>query len=68
MLIDVANALGISKSGLGSTLSGDMSLTRAQKIAEFIGCSLDELLGYKSCDEAKLVCPHCGKPINVTLS
>lgn len=66
-LMDVAEALGISKSNLTNTLNGDMSLSRAQKIADFLGCSLDELLGGDS-NHSDIVCPHCGKPINVTLS
>lgn len=44
-LIDIANALGVSQSGFAQYLRGDMSLTRAQSIAQILGVTLDEMLG-----------------------
>ena len=62
-LIDVAKGIGVDKASLTQYLDGDMSLTKCQSIARFLGCSLDELLGGN--EKKALVCPHCGKPLHI---
>ena len=60
-LSDVAKGVGVDKTAITQYLSGDMSLTKAQSIAKFLGCSLDELLG----NSQSFVCPYCGKPLKI---
>ena len=65
----VAELLGITQPSLTAQLTnGTMSLIRAKEIADIIGVPLSELVADE--DEQKgtsIVCPHCGKPINVKL-
>lgn len=41
-------------------------LCQIEKIANTIGCSIEELYGAKE-NEQSFSCPHCGKPIEITL-
>lgn len=49
-LTDLAGAVGVTKSTIAQWFYGDMSLTRAQSIAEYLGVSLSVLLGETSED------------------
>ncbi len=65
----VAELLGIAQPSLTAQLkNGTMSLIRAKEIANIIGVSLSELVAdVNDQPGASLVCPHCGKPINIKL-
>lgn len=66
----VAEALGVSKSSLSQSVHNDnTSIKMMKRIAEIIGCQVgdffkDEMTPSSS---SELVCPHCGKPINVKI-
>ena len=65
-LTDIAKASGISKAGVGHWFDGDMSLSRAILIADYIGVSLDELTGRESkVDESEVITFH-GKHYRIT--
>lgn len=63
-LSDVAKGIGVDKASITQYLNGDMAITKAQSIARFLGCSLDELLGNED-KEKSLICPYCGKPLHI---
>lgn len=61
--------IGISQGALSTALNGNPTIDKLQEIATVIGVSLSELVAdEKENAGIKGVCPHCGKPINVTLS
>lgn len=63
----VAERLGIAQPSLTAQLiNGTMSLSRAKEIADIIGVSLSELVADENDQRgASLICPHCGKPIEL---
>lgn len=63
----VAERLGIAQPSLTAQLiNGTMSLSRAKEIADIIGVSLSELVADENDQQdTSLVCPHCGKPIEL---
>lgn len=63
----VAERLGIAQPSLTAQLiNGTMSLSRAKEIADIIGVSLSELVADENEQQgASLICPHCGKPIEL---
>jgi len=62
-LVDVANMLGVTQSALTQQIQANsFTLARLQKIADFLGCSVVELL---KTDEEITICPHCGRAINI---
>lgn len=69
-LTDIFNELGLkSYPSFLRTLenSDNLKLKQLQIIASKIGCTIDELLcepGTCS-DQSMIVCPHCGKSINL---
>lgn len=65
----VAEKLGIAQPSLTAQLiNGTMSLSRAKEIADIIGVSLSELVADKNDQQgASIVCPHCGKPIEISV-
>ena len=59
--------VGISQGALSTALNGNPTIDKLQEIADIIGVTLSELVA----DEAqglRLVCPHCGKPLNIELT
>lgn len=63
----VAAHLGIGQPALSEQIKNDtLTLSRLQKIADYLKCSVSDLVSEDG--EKPLVCPHCGKPINITLS
>lgn len=66
----VAEKLGIAQPSLTAQLiNGTMSLSRAKEIADIIGVSLSELVADENEQQggASIVCPHCGKPIEISV-
>lgn len=53
-ITDLAAAAGVTKSTISQWFYGDMSLTRAQTIAEYLGVSLSVLLGEAS-EEGEII-------------
>ena len=68
-LQDIATALGLSSypSFLRTIETGDnLKAKQLRTIADMLGCTIDELVAGDT-DAHHQVCPHCGKPIKVTL-
>lgn len=65
-MTDRTGKKGITQSALGQMLNGDPSISRVQQIADIIGVPLSELVADDT-NAHHQVCPHCGKPIKITL-
>jgi transcriptional regulator with XRE-family HTH domain len=68
--IDLADRLGINRVSVSRLLSdnNDMRISTLCKMADAIGCSPAEFFTDKPTandDATHIVCPHCGKPINI---
>jgi len=59
----VAQEMGISPITLHQNLARNPTLRTLQKIAKVIGVPVGEFFK----DEISISCPHCGKPIKITL-
>ena len=68
---ELAERLGINRVSVSRLFSekNDMRSSTIIKIANAIGCSVSELYGEESPSEKNntIPCPHCGKPIEVSL-
>lgn len=67
---DLADALGVSRQALSKQMQGKMLVETAERIADALGVPLWQL--FASPDDVRkenenLVCPHCGKPIKITI-
>lgn len=75
-LATVAKGMGIQRGSLANQISKkNPQVSYLRKIAEIIGADMTEFFAdeVSSPSEAKeashgLVCPHCGKPIDVSLT
>ena len=69
--IELADRLGINRVSVSRLLAdkNDMRASTIIKIAKAVGCPAGELFDDASAEPAPsgLVCPHCGKPINIKL-
>lgn len=65
---ELAERLGVSDVALRQSLKGNPTISTLQKIAEALGVEFLELFASSSSSAGGMVCPHCGKPINVTIS
>ena len=64
----VANELGVTKSTMTQYVSGNPTLSKLQDIAMVLGIPVSELVRDVDASPAEsLVCPHCGKPLNVKI-
>lgn len=59
---ELSERLGIQYQQLYTTIHGNMTLETLRRLAETIGCTMGELI-----EPPTMTCPHCGKPIRVTL-
>jgi transcriptional regulator with XRE-family HTH domain len=67
-LSDVAQNMGITRVTLSQTISRNPTINTLQRIADVIGADIAEFFTDKPTandDAAHIVCPHCGKPINI---
>lgn len=62
---EVADNMGISRTGLSQHINGNPSVDVLERIANAIGCSVAEF--FEKPKEPTFVCPHCGKEINIKL-
>lgn len=69
--IEAANQLGLMKNTISYIINGinNPSVPVLEQFADLLGVTIGELFDdYKQDESSALVCPHCGKPIHVTLS
>ncbi len=66
---ELAEKLGISQSALNQHISGNPSVKILTNIANALGVELWELFKAPEVDRQTplLICPHCGKPIEIEL-
>lgn len=68
---EIAERLGVTKGALNQSVHGDnTSIKMLRKIASVIGCSVSEFFEDEAPkkDEPSFVCPHCGKPLSITIN
>lgn len=62
---EVANKMGISRVTLSTHINGNPSTEILLRIADAIGCPVTELFEQPKKDSVSLICPRCGKSINI---
>lgn len=69
-MIQVAEALGITKGAFSQILSRDSVTTKnLEKIASVIGCNVVDFFEDEASEkEAYIICPHCGEKIKISVS
>lgn len=65
MLKDLAVMIGITEVGLSKSLNGNPNISRLEEIATALGVPVTEL--FEKPQKGVLVCPHCGKEINIKI-
>ena len=71
---DLADRLGINRVSLCRLLSdkNDMRISTMKKIADAIGCDVDEFFTPETTEEPAdhntITCPHCGEKLVINLS
>ena len=58
---EIAHKMGITPTGLSQHINGNPSVEVLERIAKAIGCDISELFDRQN----YIICPHCGKLINV---
>lgn len=61
LIKDLAQKIGITDIGLRQSLNGNPTIGTLEKIADALDVEVAEL--FRPPDNAKIICPHCGKPI-----
>lgn len=65
-LADVAKKLGIKPTSFSQALArNSFSTDKLEEIANAIGCDIVDLFDRPTNHGASIICPHCGKPINI---
>lgn len=65
----VAGKMGITRITLTQCLSGNPTVNTLQRIAEAINCNVSDFFmdEIDTTQNNKSTCPHCGKPIEVSI-
>lgn len=61
----VGKEIGVTKSGMTQAVSGNPTIKTLEAIAGVLGISVSELLRDDTAPTVGLVCPHCGKTIQI---
>lgn len=68
-LADVAKRLGIKPTSLSQALArNSFSTDKLEDIANAIGCNVIDLFEKNRYNGASVICPHCGKNIEIEIS
>lgn len=62
---EVARRMDITPTGLSQHINGNPSVEVLQRIADAVGCDISELFEQSKKDTVTLICPHCGKNIDL---
>lgn len=62
---EVAKRMEITPTGLSQHINGNPSVEVLERIASAIGCDISELFDQPKNNTAGIMCPHCGKNINI---
>lgn len=62
---EVAKRMGISPTALSLAINGNPTVETLNKIADAVGVPVTDL--FEQPGTSRLVCPHCGKPIEIIL-
>ena len=65
----IALKMGITQSALSQQINNNsITFAKVEQIASIIGVSLSELIAKENeVPSSSLICPHCGRPINIKL-
>jgi transcriptional regulator with XRE-family HTH domain len=70
-LIDVANKMEITKSGISQIVNGSPNVKTLRTIAEIVGCKVGDFFKDEMTEDkdSSLVikCPHCGKELKIKI-
>lgn len=66
-LAEIAEKIGVSASSLSQIMKGNPTLSKLQAIAAALDVSVAELFDPGDASQPTGRCPHCGKPIKITL-
>lgn len=61
---ELANKLGVTHGAMSLMINGNPTVSSLQKIAEALDVPITELF---ESNQAKAICPHCGKPIKINI-
>ena len=69
-LKQVSDKLSVTQSALSQQINNNtISVAKVQQIADILGCPLTDLLADdEDNNHIMLICPHCGRPIKLTIS
>lgn len=59
--------IGVSQPSLSGMLNGNIPFSKVEEIAGIIGVSMAELVSNGNEAKREARCPHCGKPISVSV-
>ena len=62
---ELADMLGVTRQTMSKQLHGKILVETAQNIADKLGVPITEL--FEKTAEARLICPHCGKEIKLSV-
>lgn len=62
---NLAERMGITRVGLSQHINGNPSVEVLERIASAIGCPVTELFEQPKKDSLSIICPYCGKSINI---
>lgn len=60
----LAERMGVTKGSLSCTINRNPTLSTLEKIAECLDVPITDLF---ESNQAKAICPHCGKPIKINI-
>lgn len=64
---DIAKRIGLSRESLYRILSGNPTLDNIKKLADALEVPISELFGTTDKEKTSIVCPYCGKKINLKI-
>ena len=64
---EVAKRMEITPTGLSQHINGNPSVEVLERISTAIGCDISELFEQPKKDGFSIMCPHCGKDINIKI-
>lgn len=68
-LKQVSDKLSVTQSALSQQINNNtISVAKVQQIADILGCPLTDILADDNTSALTLSCPHCGRPIKLTIS
>lgn len=64
---EVAKTIGISRVTLSQNIARNPTIATLRRIADTIGCNMADFFADEIKGAQTQNCPHCGKPVHITL-